>query len=114
MDQSPYEMDEPRGQAVLEAIIQRCTREDWPLLAAHVRTNHVHVIVQAEETPEFVMPQLKSAASRRLNDLGFDNGSRRRWARHGSTRYLFNRESIEEATRYVLERQGGLMAHYRG
>jgi hypothetical protein len=55
MDQAPYEMDEPRRHAVLEAVIHRCKRKEWPLLAAHVRTNHVHLIVQSENTPEFVM-----------------------------------------------------------
>ncbi len=48
MDQAPYEMNEPRREAVLEALIHRCIQSDWGLLAAHVRTNHVHVIVPSE------------------------------------------------------------------
>jgi hypothetical protein len=39
MDQPPYEMDEPRRQAVLEAIIDRCAREGWPLLGATTYTS---------------------------------------------------------------------------
>ena len=80
MDQPPYEMDEPRRKAVLEAIISRCSQADWNLMAAHVRSNHLHVIIQAADEPEFVMTQLKSAASRRLNDRGFDERTRKRWA----------------------------------
>lgn len=114
MDQLPYKMDEARHHAVLEAIIQRCSREDWPLLAAHVRTNHVHVIVQAEHAPEFVMTQLKSASSRRLNELGFDDKTRKRWARHGSARTLFNRDAVERVIAYVIDGQGDLMSTYRG
>jgi REP element-mobilizing transposase RayT len=114
MDQPPYEMDEPRRQAVLEGIIHRCNREDWPLLAAHVRTNHVHVIVQSENTPEFVMTQLKSAASRRLNQLGFDDKTRKRWARHGSTRTLFSADAVQQALSYVIYGQGELMSTFRG
>jgi REP element-mobilizing transposase RayT len=114
MDQAPYEMDEPRRATVLEALIHRCDQSDWGLLAAHVRTNHIHVVIRAEYSPEFVMTQLKSAISRRLNELGFDDKARKRWARHGSTRTLFNQDSVEEAIRYVLERQGALMSTYRG
>ena len=79
-------MDEPRRQAVLEGIAGRCTRHDWQLLAAHVRSNHVHAIVQAADAPEFLMTELKCGSSRRLNELGFDHPTRKRWARHGSTR----------------------------
>jgi REP element-mobilizing transposase RayT len=112
MDQPPYELDEPRRQAVLDGTIDRCIRQEWHLLAAHVRTNHVHVVVQAEDKPEFVMTQLKSAASRRLNDLGFDDRTRKRWARHGSTRRLFNDESVQQAIRYVIDGQGEPMSTF--
>jgi transposase IS200 family protein len=97
MDQSPYQMDEPRREAVLDAIICRCKQADWHPLAVHVRSNHVHIIVDARAQPEFVMTQLKSAASRRLNILRLDDPNRKRWARHGSTRRLFNDESIQRA-----------------
>ena len=79
MDQPPYEMDEPRRQAVLESIADRCARHDWQLRAAHVRGNHVHVIVQAVDAPEYVMTELKCGSSRRLNHLGFDHPVRKRW-----------------------------------
>ncbi len=113
MDQPPYQMDEPRRQVVLAAIIDRCGRHDWHLLAAHIRSNHAHVILQGQDKPEFVMTQLKSAASRRLNELGFDDRSRRRWARHGSTRTLFSDESVQRAVQYVLEGQGEPMSTFQ-
>jgi hypothetical protein len=56
------------------------------------------------------MTQLKSAASRRVNILGFDHPLRKRWARHGSTRRLFNDESVRRAISYVVEEQGQPMA----
>jgi hypothetical protein len=55
MDQAQYRLDEPRRQAVLEAIVKRCTQSDWNLRAAHVRQNHVHIIVDSQQKPEFVM-----------------------------------------------------------
>ena len=114
MDQSPYELDEPRREAVLEAIIRRCSQSDWGLRAAHVRQNHVHAIVDSHQKPEFVMTQLKSAASRRLNERGFDDQTRKRWARHGSTRMLFNEETIRQAISYVLGGQGEAMSIFQG
>ncbi|MGA3206136.1 MAG: transposase, partial [Bryobacteraceae bacterium] len=106
MDQPRYQLDEPSRQAVLEAIVNRCTQSDWNLRAAHVRQSHVHIIVDSQQKPGFVMTQLKSAASRRLNDLGFDDRTRKRWSRHGSTRSLFSDESIQQAIFYVLHSQG--------
>jgi REP element-mobilizing transposase RayT len=88
MDQPAYGLDRPRREAVLAAIVKRCHHWGWALLAAHIRTNHVHVVISAEVLPERVMNDLKSYASRCLNTLGFDAPERKRWARHGSTRWL--------------------------
>ena len=112
MNQPRYDLDVPRRQAVLQALIDRSTQSDWTLLAAHVRSNHVHIVVRGEENPEFIMTQLKSAASRRLNDLGFEDRSRKRWARHGSTQALFDGEAVQNAIRYVIEGQGESMSTF--
>ena len=86
-DHPSYRLDEARRNAVLASIIERVNR-GWRLLAAHVRTNHVHILVEAEARPERVMNDLQSFASRRLNEFGLDSPDRKRWARHGSTRWL--------------------------
>jgi hypothetical protein len=92
MDQPPYGMDAHRRQVVLAAIQSRCLLQDWVLLAAHVRTNHVHLVVEADTTPERIMNDLKSYASRCLNQVALDEECRKRWARHGSTGWLWKRE----------------------
>ena len=78
----------------------------WKLWAAHVRTNHVHLVVEAEARPERVMNDLKSFASRFLNCKGLDVPARKRWARLGSTRWLWKRTEVSAAIRYVVEGQG--------
>jgi REP element-mobilizing transposase RayT len=88
MEQFPYEMDRTRRAAVLSAIVERCSDSRWNLQAAHVRTNHVHIVVDGDVRPERIMNDLKSYASRCLNGLGLDDSARKRWARHGSTRWL--------------------------
>jgi REP element-mobilizing transposase RayT len=110
MDQPAYDMDHRRREAVLGAIIERCSDRRWNLRAAHVRTNHVHIVVDAEPQPERIMNDLKSFASRSLNRLKLDEPTRKRWARHGSTRWLWKPQSVSAAIRYVVDQQGESMA----
>ena len=110
MEQAPYLLDGDRREVVLAAIRERCLERQWTLLAVHVRTSHVHVVVQAEARPESVMNDLKSYASRCLNKKGLDGPTRRRWTRHGSTRWLWKPEQVSAAIRYVVDEQGDAMA----
>ena len=110
MDQPSYEMDRTRRETVLASLLERCAERHWGLLAGHVRTKHVHTVVESEAAPERVMNDLKSFASRRLNDAGVDEPDRKRWARHGSTRWLWKREDVAAAIRYVVDGQGDPMA----
>jgi REP element-mobilizing transposase RayT len=114
MDQPPYSLDEPRREALLAAIRQDCEHRGWTLHAVHVRSNHVHVVVSAAVTPERVMNDLKSYGSRRLNEAGFDTKDRKRWTRHGSTRYVWNEDGLLDACDYVLNRQGTPMSRWGG
>jgi hypothetical protein len=43
MEQPPYGMDRRRREAVRTALLKRCTDRGWNLLAAHVRSKHVHL-----------------------------------------------------------------------
>ncbi len=110
MDQPPCSMDCSRREVVLAALLERCQQQQWALLAAHVRTNHVHLVVEAEASPERVMNDVKAYASRRLNQTELDELARKRWARHGSTRWLWEPEHVSAAIRYVVDEQGERMA----
>lgn len=69
MAQSPYCMDRKRRDTVLASLLERCSQRGWSLLAAQVRTNHVHIVVEGEAEPERIMNDLKSYASRCLNRM---------------------------------------------
>ena len=97
----------------LTAIQEVCREKVWTLLAFHVLTSHIHVVVQAADSPEWVMSTLKRFASRAPNNLGIDNQKdQRRWARHGSTRYIGTREQLSAAIRYTVSGQGDKLAVY--
>jgi REP element-mobilizing transposase RayT len=110
MTQEPYALDHDRREVVLEAVREVALHRGWNLLAAHVRTTHVHIVVQADVPPERVMNDFKAYASRRLDRLGYDPSGQRRWARHGSTRWLWKYQDVVDTLRYVVEAQGEPMA----
>jgi len=108
MDQPPYSLDRIRRGIVLEAVGDVCAYRGWDLLAAHVRTNHVHVVVETAVAPEKAMHAFKAYASRKLNELGCDAVGRKRWARHGSTRWLWKDAEVRRAVEYVVRVRGRL------
>lgn len=114
MSQSPYQLDSQSRAIVLQTFQEVCTHRGWHLLAAHVRSSHVHVIVEGDVRPEKVMNDFKVYASRALNQHARDEPGRKRWARHGSTRWLWNDQDVRDAIRYVLEEQGEPMATFLG
>jgi hypothetical protein len=59
-----------------------------------------------------IMNAFKSYTSLGLNRLGVDEPNRKRWARHGSTRWLWQDRDVQEAIRYVVSDQGEPMEVY--
>src|ERR1035437_9188010 len=103
MEQAPYLLDSVRLAIVLTTLHEVCRHRHWILRAAHVRTNHIHAIIEAAVPPE---------ASRSLNRLKTAPPDRKRWARHGSTRWLWKDDDVQEAIRYVVYGQGDPMEVY--
>ena len=68
-------------------------------------------------TPSFtpierVLNAFKAAATLRLNKSFPAERNRRRWARHGSTRYLFEPDQVAEKVDYTLFGQGEPMQRF--
>jgi len=112
MDQPAYRMDQIRREAVLEGIQEVYVYRGWSLPAAHVRSNHVHTVVEAEAEAERIMNDFKVYASRRLNRMSLDNPDRKRWARHGSTRWLWKPQHVPAAIQYVIAEPGDVMSAF--
>jgi hypothetical protein len=60
------------------------------------------------------MNAFKSYASRRLNGIGLDPPGRNRWARHGSTRWLWKPQHVSAAVQDVIAEQGDAMSVFDG
>jgi len=110
MPETPYFLDESRRKIVLQAIQEVCIHRQWVLLAAHVRSNHVHLVIHAITQPEQIMNTIKSYASRHLNKAKLDECRVRRWTHHGSTRYLWKETEVEATIQYAVYEQGLPMA----
>jgi REP element-mobilizing transposase RayT len=101
-----------KGDAVILTLVQRgivkasfketCTLRGWKLWSASVQTNHAHVVISAaDKAPGLVLNALKANATRSLREAGLFNHDRSPWSDKGSTRYLWNAESVASACNYV-------------
>ena len=105
----PYVLNEARAQLVLESMQPVCAFRAWDLIAAHVRTTHVHCVVSGAMLPNHAVADLKAYSSRTLNRI---EGHHQRWARGANARTLRTAEAIHAAIRYVADGQGEPMAVY--
>jgi REP element-mobilizing transposase RayT len=95
-------------------IEETCRQRGWSLHAVNCRSNHVHVVVSAGETPpKRIRSDLKAWATRCLKQrarpladaLGYDAERENWWAERGSIRFLYDETSVEAAIQYVTEGQ---------
>jgi len=108
--ETPYSIRPEQRSVVLQSMKEVCLHRGWTLHAAHVRTTHVHAVAEGNARPEAMMNAFKAYASRALNRSGFDRRTKARWARHGSTRWLWTKNDVYAAVQYVIARQGEPMA----
>jgi len=96
-----------KARTMIEGVIrEHCAIRKWHVHALAVRTNHVHLVVNAGETrPEVVVTQLKQWGTRRLRDNGVLAADRPVWSRHASTRQLYKEPELHQAIRYAVEGQ---------
>jgi len=99
-------LDEECRRVVEGAIYEICEDREWMLHALAVRTNHVHVVISAHDSPERVLMTLKARATYHLRTRKQWSSETTLWARHGSTRYLNDQSALQAACQYVVEGQG--------
>ena len=92
---------------VEEAVRGLCTHRGWHLFAVNMRSNHLHVVVEAKVSAERALADMKARTTRRLREEGYIKAMERPWAVHGSTPYLWTTEQLLGAIEYVEHGQGG-------
>ena len=104
--ESPLLLSDDARAVVEDAIRAHAEFRRWRILALNVRTNHVHLVIEAgAHSPEQVMAQCKSWATRRLRERGLLGDRKRVWTKMGSTRWLWDERALEAATDYTLRMQ---------
>ena len=91
-------------RTVEQQVRETCRYRGWHLHAVNCRSNHIHTVVTAVDTPpKKVRVDLKAYATRCLKPT--DPSRSNWWAERGSIRWIFNEESLHAAITYVLEGQ---------
>jgi hypothetical protein len=101
-------LDPGEALIVLGAILETCSFRNWTLLAAHVRTTHVHLVVDGIMEDSRAIRDFKAYASRALNRTGGAGGG----PRGGNARLPVDSRAVRAAVRYVVDGQDSRMAVY--
>jgi REP element-mobilizing transposase RayT len=94
---------------VNRTLVEVCRHRAWALLAAHVRTNHVHVVMTATGQPARLLGDLKAWSTRRVIEARHRPPGARLWVRGGSVRQLWTQKAVDEACFYVVHEQGDVL-----
>lgn len=107
MDRSPVILNSPMRRCVELAIDETCELRSWCKFAANVRTNHAHSVISSNLlNANTILSALKANATRVMRENGCWISDNTPWVKGGSTRYLCNSESVQNAVNYVLFGQG--------
>ena len=106
----PLILDKKRREIVMRAIMRVCEFRGWFVHAVHVRRSHVHIVVSGEVRPEKMMTSFKAFATRAIRRcIDRQSPVKKYWTRHGSTKYIWTKESLASAINYVKYEQGKIM-----
>ena len=106
MSQPPINLTPAQREIIAKTITEVCTHRHWIVHVQNVRTNHVHVIVSAPDTPpEKIMNNLKAYSTRRLREANLLPPDTKLWSRHGSTPHLYDQPALLSAIHYVTKLQ---------
>lgn len=105
MRSAPFILTSAMRRVVHDSIERTAAIKSWVLLGSNVRTNHVHIVLATEESPDRAMTSLKAWATRALRDSNLVSERAHPWSRHGSTRHLHTDRAIAHAIHYVNDLQ---------
>ena len=101
LSDTPLKLTHQDRQIIEDVMREHADIKDWNILALNVRSNHVHLVIEAPVSPSEVMRQLKMWATRK--EVNPDR--KKWWTKQGDRKLLFTEEAVENAVRYTLEGQ---------
>jgi REP element-mobilizing transposase RayT len=111
LQEDAFQLGDQHRETAMKSIMQTCEYFKWPLIAVHVRSNHVHVILRSDENLKIILQKIKAYTTRDLKRNHVEINKRHKfWSTHGSTRYIFIPEDLFPVFYYVVEEQGEKMS----
>ncbi|MBZ0135516.1 MAG: transposase [Planctomycetes bacterium] len=99
-------LDANARRIVRETIENYCNFKSWGLHAINVRTNHVHLVVEAAEPASKMLNAIKARATRILREEKAFPPDQPIWTERGNKGRIRSERSLKRAIKYVLEDQG--------
>ena len=106
----PVLLNSGHRQIVRDTIAKHCGIRQWRLYGLHVRSNHVHIVVNADKSIDQVSNELKGWPKRILCENGF--APPKMWTVGSSKVFIFTEAKLREKIHYVVYEQGEMMAYY--
>jgi hypothetical protein len=103
----PFTLD-AKARGIVELTIEQVAKHrKWNLKAVNVRTNHVHVVVEAGYSADKTLSDFKAWCTRRLREAGcVEPPEREVWTEGGSTRLVFDGQGLAAVIQYTKFGQG--------
>ena len=113
MQETRLALNKNQRETLLQSMVNTCHYNHWRLLAAHVRVDHAHLVLQSAFSKEETMGKIKCYATKELKkNYPVLRDRTHFWSRHGSTKNIWIPEEIFYFLYYVVRDQGKPMALY--
>jgi REP element-mobilizing transposase RayT len=106
MKHPPLTLDAGQRGCVRRAVEDDCDFRKRTIVALAVRTNHVHLVVEAMDPIESVLQNVKAWATRRLHEKELVQADRPIWTESGNKIVLRDVVAVTRAVDYVKNQQG--------
>ena len=99
-------LNREQRRLVEQQVRETCAHRGWICHAVNCRTNHMHIVVTAYDTPpKKVRVDLKAWCTRRLKAHALPEIANNWWAERGSIRWVFDERGLAQTVHYTMERQ---------
>ena len=107
----PILLNVSQADALLEQFLETTAYRRWLLVAVGIMRTHLHTVigVTGDPKPEKILNDLKSYATRRLNQNGSRPVSETWWSRSGSKRKLAGEQDVEAVVEYIHRQPNPLL-----